>query len=260
MTAAEAARALLWLSEAGADELVLEAAQNRFETAAAPAALAAPVKSPPVFPPPSGTLAERAQAMAQACSHVTELEAALRNFAELGLSKHASHLCFCSGAARPRLMVVGAQPGRAEDVAGLPFAEKNAALLERMLAAIGLSAAADGQVMLANLVPFRPPGDRKATDIEISLSLPFLQRLIGLVQPRFILSLGAGAAQHLASGEEAVARQRGKWLSHQPVGAEPIRVMTTFAPDYLLRQPSHKRLAWQDLLALKEAMDADQHA
>lgn len=255
MTAADAARALLWLADAGADELMLEAAQNRFDEGTPPPPASEKVAS--VSLPAAGTLAERAQALAQACSSVAELEQALRDFAELGLSKSASNLCFCAGASGPAVLVVGAQPGRAEDMAGLPFADKTAALLERMLAAIQLG---PDRVLLANLIPFRPPGDRKASAIEVSLCLPFMRRLITLVRPRFILSLGALAAHHLAGGDEAVTRQRGKWLEFTPPGQAAIRVMTTFAPDYLLHQPQHKRLAWQDLLMLREAMDADQHA
>jgi DNA polymerase len=258
LSAAAAARALLWLAEAGADENILDAGQNRFEVAAEAAKPTPPAaKAAAVSFPASGTLAERASALARGCATLAELQDALRGFAELGLSKSASNLCFCAGAMRPRVLVLGAQPGRDEDLAGLPFADKRALLLERMLAAIGLSAAETGDALLANVVPFRPPGDRKPSDIEISLCLPFVTRLIALTQPRFILSLGALPARHLAAGDEAVTRQRGRWLALQPEGAPPIRVMTTFAPDYLLRQPQHKRLAWADLLALREAIDGD---
>jgi DNA polymerase len=276
MTPAEAAAALVWLVEMGADEICLEAPVDRFATSTAPAKEAVPVTAKPelgqkrkaeaqVAPAapaaslPAAPLAAEAFAVAQTCRTAEELVQAFSQLENASLRKSANRTCFLGGAKDAAVLVIGDKPGKDEDVSGEVFSTTTALLLSRMLAAIGLSPSdpdREKAVMLANLVPWRPPGGRAPSLLEVQQCQPFSQRLITLTKPRIILSLGALPAHRLAGGDEQVTRQRGKWLRHITAEGDAIPVMTTFHPEFLLRQPTHKRLAWRDLLAVREALDA----
>jgi uracil-DNA glycosylase len=244
MNAHEAQAALSWLIEMGADEIVGEAPVNRF-LAAAPVVVAAPVnKVEPARPTPS---------TAEACNTLEDLQAALLALENFPLKKTASNLCFAGGNPQAEVMIIGDVPGRDEDIEGKVFAGQNELLLEKMLAAIGLSS---GGVSLLNLIPWRPPGNRTPTEAEIQLCQPFLLRAIELCGPKFILCLGGQSAQRLSGKSEGLLALRGKWFDLK-TAKKKIPVLPSFHPSYLLKQASQKRLAWRDLLAFKEAIDAD---
>ena len=243
MNAHEAQAALSWLIEMGADEIVGEAPVNRF-LAAAPAVVAVSVsKVEPAAPTPS---------TAEACNTLEDIQAALLALENFPLKKTASNLCFSGGNPQAHVMIIGDVPGRDEDIEGKVFAGQNALLLEKMLAAIGLS---PGRAALFNLIPWRPPGNRTPTEAEIQLCLPFLLRAIELCGPKFILCLGGQTAQRLSGKSEGLLALRGKWFDLK-AGKKKIPVLPSFHPSYLLKQASQKRLAWRDLLAFKEAIDA----
>lgn len=262
----EAARAALaWLVEMGADEIIVEQAVDRF--AAPVAAVEAPPRKPGIAPPPQASPQQRKPAKLQPtpsaarsasdCKSVEELEAALLGMEESALKRTASNLCFAGGNLAGRAMVVGDVAGREEDLEGAPFAGQNAALLDKMLSAIGLSAQAEeaaGAVSLFNLIPWRPPGNRPPTDAEVADCLPYLQRAIEIVKPDFILCLGGLAAQSLLGTTENLMMMRGKWFELS-LGGRSIPLITTFPPRLLLQQRAQKRLAWRDLLSLQEKMD-----
>ena len=121
-----------------------------------------------------------------------------------------------------------------------------------MLGAIGLSTAS---VSLFNFIPWRPPGNRTPTEAEIQVCQPFLMRAIELCQPKFILCFGLHPAQRLSGKSEGLMALRGKWFELQ-IGTRKTPVMASFHPSYLALQRAQKRLAWRDLLLLKEAIDA----
>ena len=178
------------------------------------------------------------------------LEAISATFDGCGLKATAKSLCFARGAARARLMIVGEAPGRDEDLTGKPFVGRSGQLLDRMLAAIGLS---EADVHFANTVYWRPPGNRQPTPQETEVCRPFLERQIELVAPQFVLLLGGPAAKQLLGAPEGIMKLRGKWREIA-VGAHRVRAMATLHPDYLLKMPASKRLAWRDLLAIKAAL------
>ena len=149
-------------------------------------------------------------------------------------------------------MVIGDVPGRDEDIEGKVFAGQNLLLLEKMLGAIGLSA---DSASFFNFIPWRPPGNRTPTDAEVQLCQPYIMRAIELCQPRFILCLGGHPAQRLSGKSAGLLSLRGKWFE-LAIGPRKIPVLASFHPSYLLKQPGQKRLAWRDLLLLKEALDA----
>jgi len=149
-------------------------------------------------------------------------------------------------------MLVGEAPGRDEDIQGLPFVGRSGQLLDRMLAAIGLDRT---QVYITNVVPWRPPGNRTPTPQETAACRPFIARQIELADPDFLICLGAPAAAELMNNNQGILKFRGQWRDFH-TGSRNIRAMATLHPAYLLRQPLQKRLAWRDLLLLKEALDA----
>jgi DNA polymerase len=243
MNAHEAQAALSWLIEMGADEIVGEEAINRF-VAVAPAIVAAPVaKVEPARASPSS---------AEACKSLDELQAALLALENFPLKKTASNLCFADGNPAADVMIIGDVPGRDEDIEGKVFAGQNALLLEKMLGAIGLSLAS---ASLFNFIPWRPPGNRTPTEAEIQICQPYILRAIELCGPKFILCLGGQSAQRLSGRSEGLLALRGKWFELN-ASKKKIPVLPSFHPSYLLKQASQKRLAWRDLLAFKEAIDA----
>ena len=193
---------------------------------------------------------EDAAAAAGAATTLDELKDALSRFDGCALSKTATNLCFASGNPQAKLMFVGEAPGRDEDLQGKPFVGRSGQLLDRMLAAIGLDR---NQVYIANIVPWRPPGNRTPTPVETEVCLPFLVRQIELAAPEFIIALGGASAKRLLETSDGILKTRGKWHS-LVIGRHTARAMATLHPAYLLRSPIQKRLAWRDMLALKREL------
>jgi uracil-DNA glycosylase len=151
-------------------------------------------------------------------------------------------------------MFVGEAPGRDEDIEGLPFVGRSGKLLDRMIAAIGLDRS---KAYIANVIPWRPPGNRTPTPQETQICLPFIQRQIELVNPDVLVTLGNPSTQTLLSTREGIMRTRGKWFDYD-TGTRTIRATATFHPAYLLRSPSYKRMSWLDLRAIAKALEQTQ--
>jgi DNA polymerase len=158
---------------------------------------------------------------------------------------------FADGNPEGRVMLVGEAPGRDEDIQGLPFVGRSGQLLDRMLAAIGLDRT---QVYIANVVPWRPPGNRTPTPQETAACRPFIARQIALADPDFLICMGGPAAAELMGNREGILKFRGRWHEYD-TGVRKIRALATLHPAYLLRSPLQKRLAWRDFLALRAALD-----
>jgi DNA polymerase len=241
--------------EWGADEALLEAAQNRF-------AVATPVQEAPRAPAPrsprpiSAALPAGpadAKRLAEACATLVELRAALAGFSGCGLRDTATNLVFGEGPEDARLMVIGDAPGADEDRSGRPFCGPPGMLLDKMLASAGFNRA---ELRVATLLPWRPPGDRDPTESEIAMCLPFLRRQVALVRPACVLLLGGTAAKALLPGylgKAGIRKLRGQWQRLSVPGVQrSIDCLPTFHPAYLLRSPSAKREAWHDLIALRQ--------
>jgi DNA polymerase len=249
---------LRWLVDAGADEAVLEAPVDRF---VAPAPARAPnTSAPSVIRATAHPIAASAQAVSRStapgaareiaavCNTLVELKAALENFDGCELKRFAKHTVFADGNPAGRMMFIGEAPGRDEDEQGLPFVGRAGQLLDRMLAAAGLDRT---KVYITNVINWRPPQNREPTPEEAAACLPFLRRHIELAAPEIIVLLGAVAVRHVLGLTDGIMRLRGNWQVYQ-TGARTIPVMPTLHPAYLLRQPSAKRLAWRDMLAITE--------
>jgi len=140
---------------------------------------------------------------------------------------------------------VGEGPGADEDLQGEPFVGRAGQLLTRMIEAMGF---ARSEVYIANVVKCRPPGNRDPEPDEIEACEPFLKAQIAAIRPRVIVALGRFAVQTLLRDATPISRQRGRWREY-----EGVKLMPTFHPAYLLRNPAEKKPAWDDLqLVMKE--------
>jgi DNA polymerase len=149
-------------------------------------------------------------------------------------------------------MIIGEAPGADEDAQGAPFVGRAGRLLDIMLAAAGL----DGRVFITNTVFWRPPGNRAPTPAEQQACAAFLERAIDLVRPRYLLLAGAAAAKSVLDQKEGILALRGRWFEWRSQFADlEIPALPTLHPAFLLRQPSAKKKAWQDLLLLAERLD-----
>ncbi|MFO1209113.1 MAG: uracil-DNA glycosylase [Amaricoccus sp.] len=247
--------ALAWQIELGADEAIGEAPVDRFEAAEpapAPAVRVAPAAAPAVIPAMPAAGAGPAE-LAAACADLAALRAAIGGFEGSALRLGARNLVFADGDPRARLMVIGEAPGRDEDLAGLPFVGRSGQLLDRMLAAIGLSRKAEDPAFgayITNVLPWRPPQNRDPSGDEAVLLLPFLFRHIELARPEVLLLLGSPAVRAVMATADGITRMRGRWLDWRGVPA-----IATYHPAALLRDGSKKRDAWADLLKLKARLD-----
>jgi DNA polymerase len=199
---------------------------------------------------PDAAAVDNARAAAASAQSLDDLKAILERFDGCGLKQTARRLVFADGQPGARLMFIGEAPGRDEDEQGLPFVGRSGQLLDRMLGAIGLERA---QCYIANVVPWRPPGNRTPTPQEVETCRPFVIRQIELVAPEIVVFLGGASAAALAGTSEGILKLRGRWLNPVIGGAE-YRAMATLHPAYLLRQPLQKRLAWRDFRQLAAAL------
>ena len=191
-----------------------------------------------------------AREAARTAPSLEALRALMETFDGCALKSTATRLVFADGNPQARIMFVGEAPGRDEDIEGLPFVGRSGKLLDRMIAAIGLDRS---NAYIANIIPWRPPGNRTPTPQETQICLPFIQRQIELVDPDVLVTLGNPSTQTLLSTREGIMKTRGRWLEYN-TGTRVIRALATFHPAYLLRSPSYKRMAWQDLLSVAKAL------
>jgi len=256
LTAEAAAAALRWWVEAGVDLALDETPHDRFAerpAAAAPRPPAAPPAPPSrieALATPADAARRSASELAAAARTLDELRAGLESFDGCGLKATATKLVFADGAPDARIMLVGEAPGGDEDRIGRPFVGRAGQLLDRMLAAIGLDRT---KVYIANVVPWRPPGNRTPTPQETATCLPFIRRQIELVGPDLLVCLGGSAAQTLLGLKDGITRTRGRWYDYAMDG-RVIKALPTLHPAYLLRQPAQKRAAWRDLRMLAKAV------
>ena len=239
--------------EWGADEALEADPVDRLRPVAAPPP--APLVNVPAAVTPSGTPAERAMQAAAGARTLPELRDAIAGFGGCALRDTAGNLVFAEGDPAADLLLIGDPPGAAEDRSGAPFAGPAGALLDRMLASIGMDRA---HLLLTPLIPWRPPGDRPPSAAELAICLPFLARLVVLAAPRRLLLLGPLAARALLAQGTSRRRPRGAWIDVAIPGmASPLPALPTFSPAELLRSPRDRRAAWADLRLLRRTLNAN---
>jgi uracil-DNA glycosylase len=201
-------------------------------------------------PPSPDAAVMAAREAARTAASLEDLRAIVERFEGCALRNTATRLVFADGNPRSRVMFVGEAPGRDEDIDGLPFVGRSGKLLDLMMAAIGLDRTS---AYIANIIPWRPPGNRTPTPQESAICLPFILRQIELANPDVLVCLGGPSAATLLNIRDGILKARGRWFTHQ-TGTRDIRAIATLHPAYLLRQPLQKRLAWRDFLAIKKAL------
>ena len=273
----KAARELLaFYREAGVDAPVGDIAVDRFADPPPPAPAAVPPRPAPIrtaAPAPSAAArtvsaadldrrgatapspAPEAAVMAardaaRTATSLDDLRAILSRFEGCALRNTATQVVFARGNPAARVMFVGEAPGYEEDKSGLPFVGRSGQLLDRMLAAIGLD---ESSAYIANIVPWRPPGNRTPTPQESAICLPFILRQIELADPDVLVCLGGPSAQTLLGIRDGITKSRGRWYPFH-TGTREIRAIATYHPAFLLRSPLQKRLAWRDFQAIKKAL------
>lgn len=271
---------LRWYADAGVDECMLEAPVDRYELSArllaeaearrrsGPAARperppqqAAPPGAPgaaPAAPPRAPAVTRQGEEQRSAARLAAEadsleaLRAAVASFDSCPLKVTATTTVFADGNPAAELMVIGEAPGAEEDRQGLPFVGASGKLLDRMLASIGFSRET---AYITNVIPWRPPGNRKPTPQEVGMCAPFIARHIVLKRPKAILMVGGLSATTLLDRTEGITKLRGRWFEYAAPGLEaPVPAIASFHPAYLLRSPQMKKLAWRDLLLLRERL------
>jgi uracil-DNA glycosylase family 4 len=225
------------------------------ETAVPHAVREIPAATPPIPRSETAVAPEAAinsaREAARTAPTLEALRALLENFGGCALKHTATRLVFADGNPQARIMFVGEAPGRDEDIEGLPFVGRSGKLLDRMIEAIGLDRS---KAYIANVIPWRPPGNRTPTPQETQICLPFIQRQIELVNPDVLVTLGNPSTQTLLQTREGIMKTRGRWFDYD-TGTRTIRAIATFHPAYLLRSPSYKRMSWQDLRAIAKALE-----
>ncbi len=228
---------------------IASAAERRPSAKAVATAPPAAARAPAI---PDEQAIDQARFAAESARSLPELKAALEAFNGCNLKNSARSTLFASGNPESGIMVIGPMPGADDDREGAVFAGRSGLLLDRMLASIGLDR--DG-ILLTNVIPWRPPGNRAPSIPETDICRPFIERQIALAEPKVLLLLGNFTARFFFGGNETIHALRGHWREIG-AGAGSVPAIATLHPQDLLTAPINKRLAWQDLLAFRRRIDA----
>ena len=220
------------------------AGSKRPGAAAPPPALSAPVAIP------AAQAVHAARSAAESAASLAELKAAIETFHGCNLKNSARSTVFASGDTSSGIVVIGPMPNADDDRDGAPFSGRAGDLLDRMLAAIGLSR--DG-ILMTNVIPWRPPGNRMPSSAEMDICQPFIERQIALARPKALLLLGNFPARFFLGGNGTIHTMRGRWETASFAGME-IPALATFHPQELLAAPANKALTWQDLLTFRQQL------
>jgi DNA polymerase len=259
---------LAFWSDAGVDVCLSETPVDRLAEGArklaprpapplprSPSSTAAPAPVPPPAPETPNVAAAilAAKAAAAGSTNLVALEAAIAAFEGCPLSRQgARNAVFARGDSSAPVMIIGEGPGADEDIQGKPFVGRAGKLLDRMLAAAGLSE----RVFITNTVFWRPPGNRNPTPDEQAICAPFLEQAIRLVSPKLLLLSGGVSAKSLLKRQDGILSLRGAWFDWASEDANlVIPALPTLHPAFLLRQPAAKAQAWKDLLTLVSRLD-----
>ena len=193
-------------------------------------------------------IVKQAQDIVSKIDNLTDLEQAVRDFEGCSLKKMATNTVFKDGNPKSKIMIIGEAPGNHEDLQGIPFCGDSGKLLDAMFLAINKTR---GELYITNSLFWRPPGNRRPTNDELAICKPFVEKHIELMAPKLIVLMGATAMAGILGIQDPIGSVHGKILEYKnKYLATPIKAITLFHPSYLMRQPSKKRLAWQDLIII----------
>lgn len=196
----------------------------------------------------------RAKTAAENSKNLVELRKAVQDFDGCNLKKMATNTVFCDGNNNSKVMVIGEAPGNHEDLQGIPFCGDSGKVLDDMFRAINMTRAEN--FYITNVIFWRPPGNRRPTEEELAICRPFVERHIQLMNPEVLVLVGATSMSAVLGINEPIGQIRGKFMDFSPnFLAKKIKTFTIFHPSYLMRQPSKKKIAWQDMLALENFLE-----
>jgi len=164
------------------------------------------------------------------------------------LKNSATNIVFGDGNINSKIMIIGEGPGANEDAAGKPFIGRAGKLLDKMLESIKLDRT---KVYISNVVNYRPPENRKPTEVEVERYFPYLVSHIEIINPKILVLLGSTALNTLIENEEVISKMRGKWMQKE-IGVVKPWIIASFHPAFLMRQPEQKKLAWVDLKMIRD--------
>jgi DNA polymerase len=191
-----------------------------------------------------------AESQAKSAKNIDELKKIVENFDGCNLKKMATNTVFADGNVNSKIMVIGEAPGNQEDIEGIPFCGDSGELLDGILKSINLTRAKD--FYITNAIYWRPPGNRRPTDEELSICRPFVEKHIELFAPKIIILVGSTAMNCLIKTNEPISSLRGKIIEFKPhYLPHGCKILTIFHPSFLMRQPSKKKLIWKDMINLK---------
>ena len=251
---------LAFWADAGVDAMLLDEPIDRIAAGRIAPPKPAERKTPVAAPAPGrraqpdvSVAIAQARDLAAAAGSLEALAAAIAAFDGCPLKfEGASQAVVWRGDSHAPLLVIGEAPGADEDRQGQPFVGRAGQMLDRMLAAAGLT----DRVLITNTVFWRPPGNRNPTPAEQAVCAPFVERAIALVQPKMLLLVGGASAKAVLKTEEGILTLRGRWHDWRSAdGAVALPALPTLHPAFLLRQPAAKKHAWTDLLTLTERLD-----
>ena len=260
--------ALHWQLEMGADETIEDIAYGHFQeelTSETPPArlitshttpqttqLGAPAESIAV-PTSAAAAISEARRLADAAQTLAELTLAIQAFEGCALKKTAFQTVISDGVAHSPIMLIGEAPGAEEDKQGVPFCGMSGQLLDTMLSFAGLTR--NENLFISNCVYWRPPGNRQPTPEEIAICQPFVEKMIALNAPKILVAVGGTATKALLNESRGITKIRGQAFEyHNQYLSKPLPIHVMYHPSFLLRQPMAKKENWNDILALKSAL------
>ena len=251
---------LEWYITSGVTETIGEHPINRFNKPEEKILLRKSILSPTTASIPEkqeqlpDNLLQTAISLAQSAQTLDELKEAVLNFNGCALKKTAKNTVFGEGSTNAPIMFVGEAPGADEDRLGRPFVGVSGQLLDKIMSSVGLSR--EKNVYITNIIPWRPPGNRNPSSSEISLCMPFIERHIELLHPKILVMIGGVSTSSLTGSSSGIMKMRGNWITYQtPNLNSPIPAIPILHTAFLLRNPIQKRLAWKDILSIRQKMD-----
>jgi len=179
---------------------------------------------------------------------LNKLKNKIKNIKNCDLKNSATNIVFGDGNISSKIMFIGEGPGAQEDAEGIPFVGRAGKLLDKMLESIKLNRS---KIYISNVVNYRPPLNRRPTEIEIKRYLPFLKEHIEIINPKILVLLGSTALNTLIGNEVVISKARGKWMQRK-IGLANPWIIASFHPAFLMRQPEQKKFAWIDLKMIRE--------
>ncbi len=195
---------------------------------------------------PKGRPSMKPEKDAKKIKTLEEIRAEIGDCTRCRLCKGRTHIVFGVGNPNAKLMFVGEGPGRDEDMQGEPFVGRAGQLLNKIIEAMGMKRS---DVFINNIVMCRPPENRAPQPDEAEKCIPFLHQRIAFIKPKVIVCLGSVAFQFLLKTEKKISQSRGEWFDY-----EGIKVMPTYHPAFLLRNPDAKKPVWEDMKKVMEVL------